>query len=523
MSITLPKRIDGQPSPTLNGRQQITVVGANGSGKTRFINKIIESLGDKAFSISALSALYPIRNTTSPAQTITACYNRALQSVQFVKPVAETEFEMLLFLLLNDEMSDMFAYKISALECADQPPQLPRTKIDTVVKLWKEVFPKNDVQRAVGKIKFTNRLGKDAFNPRQLSAGEKAVFFYIGATLYAPKGSIIFVDSPTLFLHRSITQSLWTTIEGHRPDCTFVYLTHDIEFPTSRTDNITVWVRGWNVQDEAWDYEIIQPHESLSDQLIIELTGSRKPVLFVEGDTEHSLDFRLYSLIFPEYTVKPMGSCTKVIETVRSVNDIQGFHHLDSRGIVDRDRRNAKEVDYLRQKKIYVPDVAEIENIMMLEGVIRTVARVNGKDADKVFARVRSNIVKLFKSELRQQALMHTRHQVKRTIEVVVDRRFQNINALEEHLDNLGSEIRPRAIYEGLCRDFNRYVQEADYRSVLRVYNQKTMLTSSNVAQLCGCKSKDDYIHAIFNILKRDNADSQAIRTAIKQCFQIDD
>ena len=71
-----------------------------------------------------------------------------------------------------------------------------------------------------------------------------------------------------------------------------------------------------------------------------------------------------------------------------------------------------------------------------------------------------SNILKLFKAELRQQALMHTRHQVKRTIEAVVDRRFQNINALEDHLDHLGQEIRPRAIYEGLCRDFNRYVQE---------------------------------------------------------------
>ena len=183
---------------------------------------------------------------------------------------------------------------------------------------------------------------------------------------------------------------------------------------------------------------------------------------------------------------------------------------------------SAKEVDYLRQKKIYVPDVAEIENIMMLEGVIRTVARVHGKDDVKAFSHVRGNILKLFKAELRQQALMHTRHQVKRTIEVVVDRRFQNINALEDHLDHLGQEIRPRAIYEGLCRDFNRYVQEGDYRSVLRVYNQKTMLVQSNVAQLCGCQNKDEYIKSIFTILQRDNADSAAIRAAIKQCLEID-
>jgi hypothetical protein len=61
-----------------------------------------------------------------------------------------------------------------------------------------------------------------------------------------------------------------------------------------------------------------------------------------------------------------------------------------------------------------------------------------------------------------------------------------------------------------------------DYRSVLRVYNQKTMLVQSNVAQLCGCQNKDEYIKSIFTILQRDNADSTAIRAAIKQCLEID-
>lgn len=190
MDITLPKRIDGQQPVSLNGRQQITVVGANGSGKTRFVNRMIADLGNRAFTISALKALYPIKDGDIQAQSVTTFYQQALQSVQFVKPVAETEFEMLLFMLLNDEMNDMFTYKMNRIGAAADIP-LPRTKIDAVVKLWKEVFPKNDVQRSGGKIKFTNRLGDNAFNPRQLSAGEKAVFFYIGATLYAPKSSVI--------------------------------------------------------------------------------------------------------------------------------------------------------------------------------------------------------------------------------------------------------------------------------------------------------------------------------------------
>lgn len=522
MEITLPKRIDGQPAQVLTGKQQITVVGANGAGKTRFINRMAQDLGDTAFQVSALNALFTIKDNAIKANSISAIYNNAVQNAQFVKPIAETEFEMLLYLLLNDEITDLFAYKLQMLN-SDKKLEMPRTKIDTVARLWQDIFPKNEILRGNGQIKFRNLKASGPFKPLQLSHGEKAVFYYVGAALYAPKHCVIFVDSPTMFLHRSITQSLWTAIEGIRPDCTFVYLTHDLEFPTSRTDNLTIWVRNCDIEHEAWDYTIMNPHETLSEQLMLDILGARKPVLFVEGDSTHSIDYKLYSLIFPEYTVKPMGSCNKVIETVRSFNDIQNFHHLDSHGIVDRDRRNKEEVDYLRNKKILVADVAEIENLFLLENVVRTVARVRNKKEDYVFQKVRSTVMSMFKGELRKQALMHTRHRVKRTIEVVIDRRFQNINALEEHMLDLVNEIKPRAIYEDYCRSFNRYLQESDYKAVLRVYNQKSMLIETNIAPLCGFTKKDEYIKEVMRILKMGGKDAEIIRTEIKKCFGIGD
>ena len=64
-----------------------------------------------------------------------------------------------------------------------------------------------------------------------------------------------------------------------------------------------------------------------------------------------------------------------MIEATRTFNDLSAFHHLDSHGVVDRDRRDANEVGYLRQRKVFVPEVAEIENILMLENVIRAVAK----------------------------------------------------------------------------------------------------------------------------------------------------
>ena len=316
-------------------------------------------------------------------------------------------------------------------------------------------------------------------------------------------------------------QALWNVIEEMRPDCTFVYNTHDIDFVSSRTENVCVWVRNYDLAHNAWDYEIVETGETLSEELYFDLLGSRKPILFVEGDASHSIDSKLYSLIFTEYTVKPLGSCNKVIESTRAFNDLQNFHHLDSHGVVDRDRRSDKEVQYLRDKKILVPDVAEIENILMLEGVIKAVAQWRKKDEAYVFLKVKTAVINQFKSELRKQALEHVRHRMKRMAAVCIDRRFSDIRSLEDHISDLLNELNPRAYYEELCRDFHRYVASGDYNAVLKVFNEKSMLVNSNVAALCGMSNKDAYIRTVLHILKGDSRAARDIRKAIKECFGI--
>jgi len=47
------------------------------------------------------------------------------------------------------------------------------------------------------------------------------------------------------------------------------------------------------------------------------------------------------------------------------------------------------------------------------------------------------------------------------------------------------------------------------------------MLNESNVATLCGYKSKDDYIRGVLNILKGGSENAEAIRRTIKACFGI--
>ncbi len=367
-----------------------------------------------------------------------------------------------------------------------------------------------------------NDLDSDPYSAGRLSDGEKAALYYIGAALYAPQDALIMVDDPETFIHRSIMQSLWNTIEEMRPDCTFLYSTHDVQFATSRIGNQCIWVKSFDVKNEEWEYEFVNPSEEFNEELYVDLLGSRKPILFIEGDNVHSIDSKLYTLVFKEYTVKPMGSCDKVIEATRAFNQLQSFHSLDSRGIVDRDRREDGEVRYLREKRIFVPNAAEVENILLLEDVIRAVARYCNKDEDKVFNRVKRNVLNMFREDQTVQALEHVRHRVKRNVEVRIDKRFQDISALERHMIYLIDEIKPREAYEAICQRFKSYADTNNYEKVLLVYNEKTVLSQCGVAQLCGLKSKDEYLKLILNILKRDGREAQAIRDAVLHCFGLD-
>lgn len=517
MEILLPPKSNCQNAAVLSGARQITVIGANGSGKTQFCNWLMQQVGDQAYHISALRALYAFTPIPQRKGSIEAMFKHMNDVSQYNKGTAITEFDQLFYIMMVDEFRDLMNYKAKLL--MHEQAEFPKTKLDTVVKMWQEIFPKNKILRENGKILFSNEGNEDLYTSLRLSDGEKSVLYYIGAVLYAMPQAVILVDDPEVFIHQSMMATLWNVIEQMRPDCTFIYNTHDLSFVQSRIDNTSIWVKNFDPAEKTWEYEVLDKGGQLDDALYYDILGSRKPVLFIEGDETHSLDSRLYPLIFQEYTVKPLGSCNKVIESVRSFNDLKGFHHLDSWGIVDRDRRGEQEVRYLRNKKILVPNVAEIENIMMLEGVIRTVARHRHRNENEVFFRVKQAVIGMFKTQLKQQALMHVRHRVKQYVSLRVDAKFRNINALEDHLVDLLNELNPRGMYEAICREFHDYLADGDYNQILRVFNQKQILSESNVAGLCGLQNKDGYVKQILNILKADGCDADSIRAAVKRCF----
>ena len=181
--------------------------------------------------------------------------------------------------------------------------------------------------RAEGRLLIQSE-NSEPFNPLRLSSGEKAVFYYIAGVLFAMPNAVILVEDPEFYLHHSIMKSLWDSIENLRKDCTFVYLTHDLDFAASRVESTCIWVRLFDADRVSWDYEFIRNDDSFPEGMYLDILGSRKPVLFIEGAATGSIDVKLYPYIFPEYTVKPLGGCNKVIEATRAFADLKEIHHL---------------------------------------------------------------------------------------------------------------------------------------------------------------------------------------------------
>ena len=342
MNIILPKKLNSQESISIDSKN-IVIIGANGSGKTRFGTEIENKYAKQTHRISAQKSLsFP--KEVSPKSKLRAesefLYghfdeNNTSNSINYKissrwgrnpNTFLLNDYYNLMVLLHTEEYEKSIKFKEEYKP--RQGIEKPTTKLDRIQNIWEYVLPYIKLVKKAGSIETYQAEHPDSrYNASEMSDGERVIFYLIGAVISVPKNSIIIVDEPEMHIYRSITKKLWDEIEQERTDCTFIYLTHDIDFASSRKEATKIWAKGFD--GTYWDYEILNDNLELPEQLYLEILGSRKPILFIEGD-DSSVDYKLLQLIFTDYTIKPLGSCQKVFETTKSFNEQKGFHNIKS-------------------------------------------------------------------------------------------------------------------------------------------------------------------------------------------------
>lgn len=310
MELSLPNKFGSTTNVILNTRV-LVVIGTNGAGKSSFGKSLLDKYPDKAEKVSGLHALFLNNGEEKLFKNIGEgfAHLQSLVKERLLVPRL-SDYEKLVLGLLWDEFEQSANFKENYKINPDTIP--PVTKIDQIQQIWEKMFPHNRLVRKAGFIELMSTYeGAESYTAGRMSDSEKLVFYLIGTILQAREEAILIIEEPETLLHNTIKTYLWDELEKLRPDCTFVYLTHDIDFAASRSDSERVWIRSFNADEKVWDYQIIERNESFPEDLYMEILGSRKPILFIEGTDTNSIDSRLYPLIFTDYLVKPMGGCQR--------------------------------------------------------------------------------------------------------------------------------------------------------------------------------------------------------------------
>lgn len=524
MELTLPNKTNQTESIVINS-PSIVVIGANGSGKTRFGTDIETRYNSQTHRISAQKSLTMPKNvspTTKESAEKDFLYGYAAGELahkighrwgQNPSTFLLNDYQKLMVLLHTEEYEESIKFKEAYTP--KQQDDKPITKLDRIQNIWENVLPHRKLVKKAGTIEtFPTGNPDGKYNASEMSDGERVIFYLIGEVVSVPEDTILVIDEPEMHIHSSITKKLWDEIEKDRPDCTFIYLTHDIDFATSRQEAIRIWAKSFD--GSIWDYEILDNNTDFPEQIYLEILGSRKPILFIEGDSS-SIDYKLLQLVFKDYTTKALGSCQKVFESTKSFNEQSSFHHIESNGLIDRDRRTDEEISHITNPNIWVASVAEIENFLLIEKVVKEVASIMMKDVNSVFDTVKTNVISFFNSQKEKQALEHSLSRVERLFKNATDNSAVNtIAEFEGSLTDFWSEFNVQDIYTEILSEFQKLIDNADYDGVLKVFNNKGMVANSQVIPLCDLNTRNGaYLNYIINLLKQNNDSSERIIKAI--------
>lgn len=486
--------------------RSIIIIGANGAGKTRLGVHLEDAMATNAHRIAAQKSL-----TLNDAVQLISL-ERAEKALRLGNPDGQPGHKAIqrwgrkpALHLLNDFdalQQTLFAeHNRVASEHLKQrklnaATPIPTTKLENIKTIWDKLLPHRTLElfEATIKVRPTGSTG-DGYSGSEMSDGERAIFYFLGQSFVAPTSSALIIDEPEGHIHKAIVGPLWDAIERARPDCGFIYITHDLDFAVTCPSAAKYFVRSYTPAEqnpttpESWEIALLPENTGLPEHVVAELVGDRKPVLFVEGEIG-SVDVTIYRHVYEAFTVRPIGSCAAVIHAVASYNRSAELHRFSAKGVVDADDRGDSEVSALAAASVNVLPVAEVENLLLLPAVFTALAEslLCADPAAKLTA-LTNAVMATARGELDAASARYTTRQL--------DRRLKNVTVKAKDLPSLQAAyaaelagIDPATLFAGFKQRLEAFVTAGDLAGVLSIYDNKGLLTlAANTLDIRGAKA----------------------------------
>lgn len=417
-----------------------------------------------------------------------------------------SDFDNILAALIaqgNNEKGEYFDLCREAEINNHDKPNTPNTIFDNLLHIWQTVLPQRTL--VIEDSKFYAEIDKNGVRHRysatEMSDGERAVLYLAAQVLCVPPRKTLIIDEPELHLHRTIMNRLWTELEKYRPDCLFVYITHDTQFAAAHSHADKIWIKEYDGQN--WKLEKLTGND-LPEELVLDILGSRKNVLFVEGE-RNSYDTQLYAELYPDFFIIPCGSCTQVIARAKAFRNNPSLHDCEVYGIIDRDFRSEYEIEKYKNDHIFTINVAEVENLFIVEELIRLMAAHMGKEPDSVFETIKSYVIdERFARQINGQICEGAVAEIKYKL-MCAEISKKNDEEAKASLDAVLAGIDYETIKQEQEAKFQVVLQNRSYADTIKVFNKKSI--ASSIGHFFGI-SNSEYCSIVIALLHGEKHDA---------------
>lgn len=358
---------------------------------------------------------------------------------------------------------------------------------------------------------MASKLGSPPYPASHLSDGERNALLIGAEVLSAKPGTLLVVDEPERHLHRSITSPLLSRLFKFRDDCAFVVATHDLTLPIDNADARVLLVRSCTFANQneisSWEADLLPGDGDIDDELKRDIVGARRRIVFIEGD-DSSLDKPIYSIIFPDVSVRAKGSARDVQQAVDGIRATDSLHWVQPFGIVDNDGRTPAEIEELREKGIFALPFYSVESLYYHPDVMHRVADrhaevIGGDPAARVAAALTAGIDAV-RPQLERLAARGVEKSIRGKVFAALPT-FEDIR--QKHKVTL--EVDTAATVENEVQSLATAADAGDWLAIATRCPIRETGARRAIAGELGFKSRWQYEEAVVQLL-RSNADALA-------------
>lgn len=454
------------------------IIGANGAGKTSLINELRKNSIDQMYVLPAQKLLYFVSNTHNRNGITKEKYIQDLKEVNIKYDTIEIQTYQ-----IEDDFAGAFTKLITlwvkdfAKVSSDNSRGVGGGAIallDRVEQIWNQIFPEitfypETDDRVLEVVRNGNK-----YSINGLSDGERCVLFYIGNVLLAPENSYIVVDEPETFLNGAVYNELWDLLISERPDCQFIFASHNMDFVQSRTNATYIWCNKFEAPYNL-DYQLLDDFQKLPLNLLTEISGTKKPILFCEG-TKTSIDYQIYSKLFSEFCfVKPVQGHKQVIQHTKAYNNLQHLHGNTAYGIIDNDWMDESSIQVYEEQGIFVLPFNEVEMILVDDAVVKSCLHFDDdKEKQQKIKNLQQSIIDSCKENKDKIISIALKKRLDEFMEGnCIDNNKPIKEDVEEFLKNLVNKFDASSTVDNITFIVEESLDSSDFSRILKICNLK--------------------------------------------------